>query len=154
MSNTRNFTHNSNFFFGTNLFGEEATYNTQVVNLPGLSFSHINLSRQSSLLNMQGDTITYNDLTVEIIVDEELKVWKDIVGSLLKMREGESGLGENLEKSAFLEIHDDNTKKILKLEFENCMIESIDDLSYNTNSDDEIITVSVTIKYDFYRIIY
>jgi hypothetical protein len=154
MANTRNFTHNSNFFFGTNLFGEETMFNIQTCNLPGLNFSHIQTGRQSSLLNFQGDTLTFNDLTVDIIVDEDLEIWKDIAGSMLKMRDAESGHGELIEKNSWLDIHDDNGKSVLKLRFKNCLIESIDDLAYNTNADDEIITVSVTIKYDYYEIIF
>ena len=152
MSNTRNFTHNSNFFFGSNLFGDEALFNIQTVNLPGLNFAHIQAGKQSSMLNFQADTLNFNDLTVDIIIDEELEVWKDIAGSMLKMRDGESGLGELIEKNSWLEIQDDNGGSVLKLKLTNCLIESIDDLAYNSNSDDEIITMSVTIRYDYYEI--
>jgi hypothetical protein len=152
MSNTRNFTHNSNFFFGTNLFGDESLFNIQTVNLPGLNFAHIQAGRQSSMLNFQADTLNFNDLTVDIIVDEKLEVWKDIAGSMLKMREAESGYGELIEKNSWLEIQDDNGGSVLKLKFTNCLIESMDDLAYNTNADDEIITMSVTIRYDYYEI--
>ena len=152
MSNTRNFTHNSNFFFGTNLFGDEALFNIQTCNLPGLNFAHIQAGKQSSMLNFQADTLNFNDLTVDIIVDEKLEIWKDIAGSLLKMRDAETGFSEMIEKNSWLEIQDDNAHKVLKLKFSNCLIESIDDLVYNTNADDEIITCSVTIRYDYYEI--
>ena len=150
---SRNFTHNSNFVFNTNLFGEETQYNIQEVQLPGLSFAHMQTSTNSTFLNMQGDTLTYNDLTLNFIIDEDLMVWKEIVKSLQTMRDPTSGTGELLEKYSYLEIHDDNSKLVLKLEFINCMIEGIDDLAYNTTSQDEIITCSATIKYDYYTIV-
>jgi len=150
---TRNFTHNSNFTFTTNLFNdEEISYYIQEVNLPGLSFSHIQLGRQSSLMNVQADTLNYNDLTLNFIMDEDLKVWKDIIKKMQSMREVYEGTAEEIKKFGYLEIHDDNSRKILKLEFIDIMIESIDDMQYSTNTDDDIITCSVNLKYDYYNI--
>ena len=153
MGNRRNFTHNSNFFFQTNLFGEDFTYNIQECNLPGMNFSHIQTSKSSVFGNIEGDTITYNDLIVNIIIDEELKIWKEIVNVMQTMRNPITSKGELIERYGFLIIQDDNTNEILKLEFSNMMVETIDDLSYNTNSEDDIITCSVTIKYDTYIIL-
>jgi len=150
---SRNFTHNSNFIFNTNLFSDEdVSYYVQEANLPGLGFSHIQVGRQSSMMNFQGDTLIYNDLTLNFIIDEELKVWKDIIVKMQKMREVYEGTAENIEKSGYLEIHDDNSKIIIKIEFINLMIESIDDLQFSTNTEDEIITCSINLKYDYYNI--
>ena len=153
MSSNRNFTHNSNFMFQTNLFKEEETiYAIQECNLPGMSFSHIQLSKSSVFGNMQGDTLTYNDLLISIIIDEELLVWKEIVNNLQKMRNPES-TGEQIMKIGYLIIQDDNTNEVLRLEFTDMMVENIDDLNYSTNTDDEIITCTVTIRYDYYTIL-
>lgn len=153
MPNNRNFTHSSNFIFITNLFNDEQTsYAVQEVNLPGLSFSHVQASTRSSMLNLQADTLNFNDLTLNLVVDENLKVWKEIVGKLTRMRDASTTEGENIEEMSFLEVHDDNSKLVLKLEFSGCMIESIDDLSFSTISEDEIITCSVTLKYDYYQV--
>ncbi len=154
MANLRNFTHSSNYVFQTNLFSEEETnYAIQEVQLPGLSFSHIQAGRQSAMLNLQGDTIQFNDLTLNLIVDEKLQVWKDVVNKMIRMRDAYSTHGESIEDMSFLEIHDDNSKLVLKLEFSGCMISSIDDLTFTTISEDEIITCAVTIKYDYYQIV-
>lgn len=154
MANLRNFTHSSNFIFQTNLFTEEETgYGVQELSIPGLSFSHIQTSKNAVFGNIQGDTVTYNDLTLNFIMDENLIIWKEIVQKMIKMRDPNNLTAEQIEKYGYLEIHDDNSKEVLKLEFINCMIESIDDLQYSTISDDEIITCSVTIKYDYYNIV-
>ena len=150
----RNFTHNSNFIFTTNLFNDEQTsYGIQEVNLPGMSFSHIQVQRHSVLGNIQGDTITYNDLSLNIIVDEELNTWKEIVNKMQEMRNPDVSTAEKKEEMGYLEIQDDNTNKVLKLEFYGMIVESIDDLAYSTNGEDEIITMGVTIKYDYYQIV-
>jgi hypothetical protein len=151
MAANRNFTHNSNFFFQTNLFNkDETSYAVQECNLPGLSFSHIQISKRSVFGNEQGDTISYNDLNISLIIDEDLVVWKDIITSMQNMRNPVTTEGEEYMKYGHLIIQDDNTNQIIKLEFIDMIIESIDDMTFNTNSEDEIITCTVTIKYDYY----
>ena len=152
--NLRNFAHSSNFYFQTNLFDrDESIYAVQECNLPGLNFSHIITSKRSALGNIQGDTITFNDLNLSLIIDENLEVWKEIISKMLIMRNPDTTEGENYERYGYLIIQDDNTNEILKLEFVNMMIETIDDLSFNTNSEDEIITCSIVLKYDYYNLI-
>ncbi|MHB8097985.1 MAG: hypothetical protein ACYDD5_00135 [Sulfuricurvum sp.] len=153
MANTRNFTHTSNFFFGTSLFGEETLYNIQTCNLPGMQFNHIQVSHRAVQGFLQGDTIDYNDLNIDIIVDENLEVWKDIVTSMQIMREPKTSTAEKIERMSWLEIHDDNSNRVLKIELSGSMIESIGDLDFTTTGDDEVILLPVTIKYDFYKIV-
>ena len=82
MPANRNFTHNSNFFFQTNLFTEEETsYAVQECNLPGMNFSHVQVGKSSVFGNLEGDTITYNDLILSLIIDEKLVVWKEIINN-------------------------------------------------------------------------
>jgi hypothetical protein len=151
MAANRNFTHNSNFFFQTNLFTkDETSYAVQECNLPGLNFSHIQISKNAVFGNEQGDTISYNDLNISLIIDENLVVWKDIITSMQNMRNPVTTEGEEYMKYGYLIIQDDNTNQIIKLEFIDMFIESIDDMTFNTNSEDEIITCTVTIKYDYY----
>ncbi len=153
MPANRNFTHSSNFWFQTNLFeDEEVLYAVQECNLPGLNFSHIQVNKNSVFGNMQGDTISYNDLIISLIIDEDLKVWKDIIKVMQKMREPVESTAKEIMKWGYLIIQDDNTNEVLKLDFRDMIVESIDDLSYTTNSDDDIITCSITLKYDFYTI--
>lgn len=154
MAANRNFTHNSNFFFQTNLFNEEETsYAIQECNLPGMNFSHIQVASSAVFGNLEGDTITYNDLILSLIIDEDLVVWKEIIEKMQRMRNPLTSEGELYEKKGFLEIHDDNSNLIVKLEFTGMMIEVIDDLNYNTIEEDEIITCTVTIRYDYYTIV-
>jgi len=149
----RNFSHNSNFIFQTNLFENDTFfYYLQECNLPGLSFSHIEMPKNAVLGNIQGDTITYSPLSISIIIDEKLETWKNIINVAQKMRNPVSSTGEPISKWGHLTIQDDNTNQVVKLEFRDMMLESISDLTYSTTSEDEIITCTVDIKYDFYTI--
>jgi len=152
--NKRNFTHNSNFVFASNLFEDkEVEYFLQEVNLPGINFNHITTSVSAVPLVLQGDTPQYNDLMLSFILDEELILWKEIFKKLTLMRNPENSYGDNDEKWGNLIIQDDNSKEILKLEFHNLRIESVGDLEFNSNSEDEELTLSVTVKYDYFIIL-
>lgn len=151
MSN-RNFSHTSNFVFGTNLFGEATTYALQSVNLPGMSFSHIQVNKRSVMGNIQGDTPTFNQLSLEFIVDEKLELWIEIVQNFKKMREQQRGIGEKITEYAWLEIHDDDSNRILKLNFTGALFESVDDLLFNTTGEDEVMTLTASMMYDYYEI--
>lgn len=154
MAAIRNFSHNSNFVFQTNLFEDEETiYGIQGVNLPGVNFTHVQVQRSAIMGNIQGDTMIYNDLSVQLIMDEKLVIWKSIMSKLQKMREPGHSTSEQIERMGYLIIQDDNANQMLKLEFTGMMIESIDDLQFASNSDDEIITCGVTIKYDYFTVV-
>jgi len=150
MSNTRNFTHNSNFTFNTNLFGETTTYAIQGVNLPGISFNHIGSGKSSENLYLQGDTLTFGVLNITLIIDENLVIWKDLINKIFTMRE--HGIGDELEEMSWLEVQDDNSNKILKVMFYDCKIESVSDLSFTSSNEDEVITLDVSLVYDYYEI--
>jgi len=152
MPNLRNFAHTSNFAFGTNLFGESTVYSVQECNLPGISFNHIEVAKRAVFGNIQGDTLTYNNLYINIILDEDLKNWIEIVSSLQKMRDPTTTNGISISEDSWLEIHDDNSNRVLKLSFKNCILETIEDVAFSTTSEDEILTVGINIKYDYYTI--
>lgn len=152
MRTYRNFSHTSNYFFGTTLFGEETLYSIQTCNIPGLSFNHIVTSHRSIKVNLTADTLEFGDLSVSIILDEDLEIWKDIVNTMFTIREQDEGIGVVVEKESWLEIHNDDSKTILKLWFHRCMLSSISDLDFNTTSEDEILVLNVVIKYDHYTI--
>jgi hypothetical protein len=152
--NPRNFSHSSNFFFGSTLFGEETLYRVQSCNLPGISFSHSMISKGAVQGWLQGDTIQYNDITLDIILDEGLKSWRDIVETAIRMRNPESSDGENIERTSWLEIHDDNSKVILKLVLNNSRIDNISDVIFSTITEDDILVMPITVKYDYFTVIF
>jgi len=151
MRNLRNFSTTSNYQFGTSLFGTETTYAIQSVNLPGISFTHPEVSSGSVLGHIQGDTAQYNELELNFIIDENLEVWKEIINGMIKMRNTE-GLGQQVNCNSFLKILDSNNKEILHLDFTNTLISVISDVEYSSTEEDEIITLPVTITYDYYNI--
>jgi len=151
MSN-KNFTHNSNYYFGTTLFTDNVLYNIQQVNLPGVAFSHIKTSKSSVEGFLTGDTLVFNALNVNIIVDEKLETWQSIMSTIFVMREQDKGLGSDLEGQAWIVLQDDNGHNILKVTYHSARIESIGDLEFNSISEDEIITLDIGLVYDNFTI--
>jgi hypothetical protein len=87
-------------------------------------------------------------------MDEKLVIWGSIVNTMQnKMRSPEEGKGVSVSKTGFLEIHDDNANEVLKLEFHGMMLESIDDMLFTTTTEDDIITLGVSMRYDYYTIV-
>ena len=150
MRNVKNFSHSSSVYFVMDIFGREVTYNVQRVNLPGISFSNIELVKTAQRFLKQGDTPTYNTLSVDIILDENLEIWKEIVSTFQKMTIEGDGDMYLTEFSSFLHIFDEKDKSILKLDFIDCVLQSIGDIEFDTTSDDQELTLTLTIDYAFF----
>lgn len=151
--NLRNFAHKSNFIFETNLFGENTTYSIQGVNLPGVSLNPVDTSHRGMNLSFQGDTLNYNDLNVDLILDEDFSNWLEIMEHINKMREIGGDTGNLDEKTSTLFVQNENEKTLFKINFYNCKVINISDLEFSSNEDDdEEITFNITIKYDYYKI--
>ncbi len=150
MRNVKNFSHSSSVYFVMDIFGREVTYNVQRVNLPGISFSNIELSKTAQRFFKQGDTPTYNTLSVDIILDENLEIWKEIVSTFQKMTLEGDGDMYLTEFSSFLHIFDEKDKSILKLDFIDCVLQSIGDVEFDTTGEDQELTLTLTIDYAFF----
>ena len=151
----RNFTHNSNYFFGSTLFGEDTSYAIQEVNLPGLSINSVDISRRGIMGHMSGDTLTYNDLSISLIMDEKLLIWKELVEALqdkVDPKKAQGDISNNSQKMAWMIIQDDNAKEILKLNFYGVSLGGIEDMQYSSNTEDEIITCPIVVKYDYFTV--
>ena len=53
-------------------------YFCQSVNIPGISFSSTVQTTPFSPINIQGDTLFYEDLTIRFLVDEDLEAYTEI----------------------------------------------------------------------------
>ena len=54
------------------------------------------------------------------------------------------------EFSSFLHIFDEKDKSILKLDFIDCVLQSIGDIEFDTTGDDQELTLTLTIDYAFF----
>lgn len=149
--NPKNFSHQSNVFFSTSLFGRDFTAFVQRVSLPGMSFSNIEMSKTAVKFYTPGDTPTYNPLSVDLIVDSELSVWREIIQNFQIMTQ--QGVGDNgfFDFTSFIHIFNEKDESVVKIDFKHCVLESIGDLEFDSSSEDAEILLSLSINYAYYE---
>ena len=151
MRNVKNFSHSSSVYFTMTVLGREVTYNVQRVNLPGISFNNIELSKTAQRFFKQGDTPQYNSLTLDIILDENLEIWKEIVSIFQTMTKEGDGDQELTEFTSYLHIYNEKDQSILRLEFIDCVFQNIGDVEFDTSGEDQELILSLTIDYAFFE---
>lgn len=136
-------------------------YFCQTVNLPGVSLGEVN--RATPFLDMYspGTKLTYDPLTVEFILDEELQGWKNLYDWFLTMadpdgfekRDGSRELQTNKHFSdATLTILSGLNNPLVRIHYTNIFPLSISDIRFDTTqSADTILTATATFRYQSYK---
>lgn len=124
----------------------------QSVNIPGINFSHIETStRSGARLTVTGDTLTFNNLSFEMLIDEDFKVYFEFMDKVFKNVNPENGTFASQEFDLWLQFHNNKGNPLFKLNFYNCRIETISDISLDNMSDEVVNTLAVDIKYDYFK---
>lgn len=149
---TRNLAYTSNVMFGTTLFDRDWNYFVQKTNIPGINFQNIQLSKGFTNFPLQGDTPTYDTLQLQLLCDENLKVWKELIhlSQLMTNPENSDAMIKNFE--AFLFIFNEQDKLILNLRFHSCQFQSVGSVDFDTTSD-ALLYIPVTIEYAYFEIV-
>lgn len=124
------------------------------VNLPGFTLGEILLSRPVVTDKRPGDHIDFNDLSLTIICDEDLKAFTEIVSSIILSANPNTGDLEIsktvFDATLFLTTNKNNIQH--KVHFYNCYFKSISDLPFESTSDDEAhVTFNAELGYSFYN---
>jgi hypothetical protein len=151
--NYNNLAQKTNFTAGSEALELLPFYLTSV-SLPGINFSYPDISgRSGAKLNLAGDSITYNALSFEILIDEDFKIFHEFMDKVTANINPKSGSFSDNSFDFWIEINNSKGFKIMKYEFTNCRIESIGDISLETQDDSTEHSMNVEIKYDYYEII-
>ena len=150
--NYNNLAQKTNFTAGSDQLDLIPFYLTSV-NVPGINLSHPELGgRSGTRLNLTGDNITYNALSFEMLVDEDFNIYHEFMDKINENIDPESGTFESVEFDFWVEINNSKGNKLFKMEFYNCRIESIGDIQLDTQDDITEYTMSVDVKFDYYKI--
>ena len=148
--NQKNFSHDSNSFFMMSCFGRNITTFVQRVNLPGISLSNIELAKLGQKFYAQADTPTYNNLAVSLLLDDNLYLWREMIQFFQHMvKEGHGAMGYG-EFTSTLMIFNERDRNIFNINFYNCLVNSIADVSYDFTSDDQILVTDLDISYSYF----
>lgn len=151
MSNINNLAQGTNYTAGSSELDLLPFYLT-TVNIPGLNFSHPEIGgRTGAKLNLSGDSITYNTLSMEVLIDEDFQIYDDIITKIYNTVSPNSGSFANTEFNFWVQINNSKGNPLFKLEFFNCRFESVGDIQLNTQDSETEHTMALEVKYDYYR---
>jgi hypothetical protein len=150
--NTNNLHQKTNFTAGSPAFKNIPFFLT-AVNVPGFSLGHgVTGGRGGTKSVVSADSITWNALSLDLLIDEDLKVYIEMMQIIKKNIDIDNGTFNDLIFDFWIEINNNKGNKILKLEFKNCRIESIGDIQLDTQDDVTEHVINLSILYDYYSI--
>lgn len=150
--NYNNLAQRTNFIASSDKFKNLPFFLTSV-NIPGITLAHPEIGgANSSRIKLSSDTVTFNSLSFEMLVDEDFLIYQELMGIIRDNVDVNSGTFKDLCFDFFIELHNNKGNKILKLDFFNCRIESIGDIVLDTQDEATHYLLSMELVYDYYEI--
>jgi len=151
--NTNNLAQKTNFAAGSDKLGLTSLFLSSV-NIPGVTFGHPEIGgRSGTKLNLAGDTLIFNSLSFELLVDEDFNIYHEFMGKVFNNVNPVTGSYASIEFDFWVDINNSKGNQLFKIEFSNCRVESIGDIPLETSSDETEFLLSVEVKYDFFKIV-
>lgn len=126
---------------------------TTEVNIPGITLGELNIGRAVIRDLRNGDSLTYEDLTVTALCDETLSAWKEVYSYIMKASDPETADIDVVEpifdSTLFLTTNKNNIQH--KVTFYNCFIKNLGGLALTSqSSEEEQIPFTLTLGYSYY----
>lgn len=148
--NYSNLAQRTNFIASSDKFYNVPFFLTSV-NIPGISIQHPEIGgRGGAALNIQGNTVTFNTLSLEMLIDEDYLIYEELMNIINKNVDVENGTFKDFFFNFFVEVTNSKGNKVMKVDFYNCRIESIGDIELNTQDESNEMTLSLELKYDYF----
>ena len=149
------------FKFQLNNF-PEVNYFVQSASLPGISISAIDVPTPLKTVAMVGDEVSFEELSIKFIVDENMKNWLSIydwiIGLGFPTKEGQEKykkLSENSEVTtdATLTVLTGNMNPQINFIFQECFPLNLSSIAFDSGgSDIDYVTADVSFRYDVYTV--
>ena len=144
-----------NNFPAVNYFCQSAT-------LPGISISAIDVPTPLKTIQMTGDEVAFEELSIKFIVDENMKNWLSIydwiIGLGFPTEEGQTKykkLSEDSELTtdATLTVLTSNMNPQINFHFKDCFPLSLSSIAFDSGGTDiDYVTADVSFRYDVYTV--
>lgn len=166
-TNNLNFLSKNAFIFTLEKY-KDFSYFVQTVIIPGVSIQHIDIPTPLKTLAFPGDTLSYGELTVDFVVDENMNNYLQIFSWMkglgfpdsntqyVQLLNESDSLTENSKtvSTARLMINNLHNNTIKTFEFRDVMPESLSSLDFSVNNTDiEYHTATVTFKYSSFDVL-
>ena len=149
------------FKFQLNNF-PEVNYFCQSATLPGISISSISVPTPLKTIELSGDEVTFEELTIKFIVDENMKNWLSIydwiIGLGFPTEEGQAkyaklAIASELTTDATLTVLTSNMNPQINFVFRECFPLSLSSVPFDSGGTDiDYVTADVTFRYDVYTV--
>ena len=134
-------------------FGEEFKY-AQAVTLPGLTVNPIEAFPGSGTRALTiGDSMSFTDCTVTFLLDEKYDIYKKLVKLFTDRINPVTGVDQNLEFTAGIEITDNLGNSILAFEMYGCHFSDFPPIMLMSSSEDQEIQVDLTFRFDRFELV-
>ena len=149
------------FKFQLNNF-PEVNYFCQSASLPGISISAIDVPTPLKTIAMAGDEVSFEELSIKFIVDENMKNWLSIydwiIGLGFPTKEGMEKYKKLAEASelttdATLTVLTGNMNPQINFRFHECFPLSLSSIAFDSGGTDiDYVTADVSFRYDVYTV--
>lgn len=150
--NYNNLAQRTNFIAGSNAFKNIPFFLT-TLNIPGVNLSLPETgSRNGALLKLPSDTVQYNALSFEMLIDEDFLIYQEIMDIFNNQINVESGTFGDFQFDFYIEINNSKGNKVLKIEFNNCRLAAIGDIQLDTSDEGTEYTMGMELEYDYFNV--
>lgn len=145
------FSQSSNYRVGISILGDDVLY-AQNITVPGLNFTVPEASsRGGSRVIFGGDSVLYDTIVIDLILDSKLQIYKNLITEVHKYINPNNGTFSGKSFTCWVDIADSFGKSLIKLEYFDCYLESVSGLDF-TSAEDQEMTLSLTIRFDNFEI--
>ena len=149
------------FKFQLNNF-PEVNYFCQSATLPGVSISFIEVATPLKSIQMSGDEVSFEELSIKFIVDENMKNWLSIYNWITRL--GFATVEDQVEykklrdageltTDATLTVLTGNMNPQINFRFHDCFPLSLSSIAFDSGGTDiDYVTADVTLQYDNYSV--
>lgn len=136
-------------------------YFSQTANIPGVSTSSVAVANPFSDTHRHGNNLRYDSLSVNAIIDEDIKVWEETYNWLKSLTRptdyAEYVKYYNNNKTPYhdgvLTINSNSNNPKIRIKYKNCHPVSLGGISFNTaDSADTTLTAEIQFRYDTFYI--
>lgn len=136
-------------------------YFSQTATIPSVSTSGIPVPTPFTDTFRHGTTMSFEDFTINAIVDEDLRVWEETFNwlkALTRPKDFTQYIRYNdsiasVYHDAVLTVNTNSNNPNMRFKFFNCHPTSMGAIAFNTaDTADTIPTIDITFRYDYYEL--
>ena len=140
----------------------EVNYFCQAATLPGISIGTIAVPTPLKTIELSGDEVTFEELSIRFVVDENMKNWLAIydwiIGLGFPTEEGQAkykklAATSELTTDAVLTVLTSNMNPQINFRFHECFPLNLSSIAFDSGGTDiDYVTADVSFRYDVYEV--